>query len=88
MDVQSKRLWFDTARNGDLERLRRAVEVMGIDVNTQDEKGFTALHLAALHGQVEGMKMLVELGADVHAQDQEGCTLLHVATLNGQVEAV
>jgi ankyrin repeat protein len=40
----------------------------GIDINTRDSQGWTALHLAAERGQHEVVKLLLDRGADVYAR--------------------
>jgi ankyrin repeat protein len=40
-----------------------------INVNTRDDSGHTALHLAAKEGHVKMVKDLLAQGADVHAKD-------------------
>jgi hypothetical protein len=44
----------------------------GVDINTQDEKGRTALQIAAAINDKDAMCRLIELGADVKAQDNLG----------------
>ena len=47
------------------------------------------LHIAAYHGQVEAIKVLLKEGADVNAKrDKDGRTPLHWAAWKGQVEAI
>lgn len=51
-------------------------------MDTAEKKGQTALHLAALKGNCEIMKVLLEMSkVDVNAVDEAGCTALHVAGL-------
>lgn len=51
----------------------------GADVNSGGRKGFTALHFAALRGNVEIGKMLIEKGADVNMKTKDGVTPLYFA---------
>ena len=58
---------YDAAKSGDVVEVRRLVAA-GADV--EEERGeleWRALHVAAGHGQVEVIKVLVELGADKEA---------------------
>jgi hypothetical protein len=45
----------------------------GIDVNVKDEFGFTALHWAALGGQVATAEVLIEKNIDIRSLDITGC---------------
>ena len=65
----------------------------GGEVNLQDENGWTPLHRASAHGEVEIIHMLIEAGGEVNLQTtgqtgQTGQTPLHVASKNGHVEAI
>jgi ankyrin repeat protein len=66
------------ARLGNLDALRQSVEA-GIDVNSKNTFGSTALHCAIAQKQVESVRMLLKLGADVTIQDANGSTPLHYA---------
>jgi hypothetical protein len=46
-----------------------------------DINGWTPLHYAVFHGNVEMTKFLIENGADVNAPAADGSTPLHVAVL-------
>jgi ankyrin repeat protein len=75
-------------QNGDVTELRRLV-ANGRNVNERDADGVTALHLAAVNGNVEVLRVLVvELGADKDAKDANGGTPLHLAAVGGHVEAI
>lgn len=62
-----------------------------IDVNTQDEKGMTALHHAAgsnASGSAQVIESLLDEGADPTIQDAEGQTPVEVAQKAGNMRAV
>jgi ankyrin repeat protein len=52
----------------------------GININAQDDKGNTLLHIAYLNAHVEVLKILMEKGADTNVKNEKGNTPLHVAT--------
>lgn len=66
-----------SVRKNSLTELKNALS-LGIDVDSKDSKGCTALHLAAIQNLGEShcriMKELLKNGADVNALDNEGKT--------------
>ncbi|ACP20925.1 hypothetical protein Aasi_1610 [Candidatus Amoebophilus asiaticus 5a2] len=60
--------------------------VAGIDINTMDMHGKTALYMAFERGNLELTKQLVALGAAANATDSVGRTLLHHTIINGHLE--
>ena len=61
------------------EDMRRLTELRGVPVDGVDERGRTALHVAAYEGKLEAARVLLELGASVHVADRRGRTALHLA---------
>ena len=59
-----------------------------ISANAKDSDGDRALHLAAAHGRLPILEMLVRAGADLEARDHENATPLVLACVNGQTECV
>lgn len=59
---------------------------MSVNLQTQNEFGVTPLHDAALEGQLQTVKLLVELGADVNKLSKDGCTALDDAVGNNHKE--
>ncbi len=57
----------------------------GANINQKRTHG-TALHYAALSGDLEIAKLLVENGADIHAKDSSERTALDIANRNGNKE--
>ena len=49
----------------------------GGDINARDKDGWTPLMCAAIDGNTEMVKNLIDLGADVNARDNNGKTPLH-----------
>ena len=56
-------------------------EMAEIQVNSRSYLGDTPLHVAAIWGDVEAIKLLVEAGADINTPDSFGETALHDAAL-------
>ena len=52
------------------------------------EHGLNALHVAARHGQVEIMRMLLDHKVDVNSKDVNGNTALHHAAGAGRLDTV
>ncbi|XP_066281886.1 protein phosphatase 1 regulatory subunit 12B-like isoform X2 [Branchiostoma lanceolatum] len=59
---------------------RKSVDVQ---VNAINQAGLTALHQAALDGNIDFVKLLVRHGAKVNCQDEDGWTPLHAAVAEG-----
>uniref|UniRef100_A0A8C1KS48 Ankyrin 1, erythrocytic b n=1 Tax=Cyprinus carpio TaxID=7962 RepID=A0A8C1KS48_CYPCA len=60
----------------------------GIDINIANQKGNTALHIAALAGQEKVIAELVNYGANVNAQSQKGFSPLYMAAQENHLEVV
>uniref|UniRef100_A0A6I8NMA3 Ankyrin 2 n=1 Tax=Ornithorhynchus anatinus TaxID=9258 RepID=A0A6I8NMA3_ORNAN len=75
------------ARAGNLDKV---VEFLkgGIDINTCNQNGLNALHLAAKEGHVGLVQELLERGSSVDSATKKGNTALHIASLAGQAEVV
>ncbi len=78
-DVLSTPLHYLSAYNYQTTDRRLGVETLvqlGVDINAQNEQGFTALHLAAHVGSSAVAKQLIKEGADIHVLDKKGKTAL------------
>ncbi|MCW3051418.1 MAG: hypothetical protein JWN14_588 [Chthonomonadales bacterium] len=73
----------DAASNGDIVSLRRILKEMPDAVNARLPSGATALLWAAIRGQAEAAKTLVEAGADVNLGQGDDWTPLHAAVCDG-----
>ncbi|HTK29351.1 MAG TPA: ankyrin repeat domain-containing protein [Vicinamibacterales bacterium] len=78
----------EAARDGDLPAMRALLKT-GADVNTAQGDGMTALHWAAIKGNVELARMLMYAGASVRATTRLGAyTPLLMASRNGDAPMV
>lgn len=89
IDHTSDRFLHDAAVNSDqvdlIELLLRRFS--GIDLNSVNYKGQTALHAAAIYGRVDIIRFLISKGADADAVDEKGWTPLHCTAAEGHTEA-
>ena len=77
--------YFDAAREGDSTLLQTFYNA-GLDVNVADEKGYTALILAAYHGHTDTVSFLIEqVKANPCQEDKRGNTALMGAIFKGHV---
>jgi hypothetical protein len=60
----------------------------GLDVNTRDDNGWTALIAASSQGKVETVALLLQHGADANIRDFDGYTALRHAKANGYKKVV
>lgn len=70
--------FMKAARDGDYDGVRYYFEE-GASLETRDEQGRTAMHIAAERGFSKTIELLVELGANINAQDNHKETPLHRA---------
>nr|XP_039323941.1 LOW QUALITY PROTEIN: ankyrin-2 [Saimiri boliviensis boliviensis] len=93
-DIKEPGVWSDSnasflraARAGNLDKV---VEYLkgGIDINTCNQNGLNALHLAAKEGHVGLVQELLGRGSSVDSATKKGNTALHIASLAGQAEVV
>ncbi|KAG2226641.1 hypothetical protein INT45_005127, partial [Circinella minor] len=84
---------FGYARQNNLDGVRNTISNQKELLNSQDEDGLTALHHACDRGNIDTVKLLLELGANVNAKvckellstnDEE--TPLHYACISEQLE--
>ena len=60
----------------------------GVDINTQNNQGETALHWAVKNKRMTMTKQLVEKGANVNVKDKDGQTPLHIVAAFGEKDFV
>nr|XP_061808338.1 histone-lysine N-methyltransferase EHMT2-like [Nerophis lumbriciformis] len=74
------------AKLGNLEIVNILLETGQVDVNSQDNGGWTPIIWAAEHKHVEVIKVLLNRGADVTINDKELNVCLHWAAYAGNVD--
>ncbi|OCA07041.1 ankyrin repeat family protein [Wolbachia endosymbiont of Trichogramma pretiosum] len=63
----------------------RLLTEKGVDVNTEDVRGHTALHLAITEKRLETVRELIKSGGNVNAEEYGNkCTPLHLACMVGE----
>jgi len=60
----------------------------GSRINAKDNKGYTALHIAAKHGRMGALASLVDGGASIQNTTHRGETPLHIASIHGHGNVV
>lgn len=84
---QSTDLW-KAAADGDLSAIKKALE-NGADLTALDQQyGIDPLGWAALNGETEAAKLLLEKGAKINNRHRDGSTALHAAAFLGRTETV
>jgi ankyrin repeat protein len=79
------KLFHDLAIEGSLDQLKNLLEEKPRLLLSQDDKGWSALHEAARHAQIQVADYLIQVGADLNARTLNGSTPLNVAEkYNGQ----
>jgi ankyrin repeat protein len=78
---------LDAAKRGDAKVVRESLQ-KGIDANSQDRFGTTALMIAAREGHAEIVQILLEKNANVNLQNSSGMTALMNASFGGYMEIV
>ncbi|XP_064615910.1 histone-lysine N-methyltransferase EHMT2-like [Liolophura sinensis] len=74
------------AKAGHIDVMRYLLHFSDIDINVQDDGGWTPIIWAAEHRHVASVKFLLSQGADPNLKDQEENTGLHWAAFSGSVD--
>lgn len=75
-----KKDWREATRQGDLEQVRRLLE-QGVDIDSKDEHGQTALMHAAHEGRTELVRLLIDRGADMNVTAKYNFTALMLSLI-------
>ncbi|KAM0984349.1 hypothetical protein ACFX15_011391 [Malus domestica] len=70
----------------DVEALKKLIEGADVDLNEQDEKGYSAAMIAAEGGYLETFKLLIDAGADINLQNKCGQTVMELFVTNQNSE--
>jgi len=70
---------------GDIEQVENGLQE-GLDVNSADEEGYSALHAASENDHLEVVKLLISKGADV--DHRSTYTALELAEMAGNKDVV
>lgn len=78
--------FIDAAFNGDIETTREALDQGAYVNHVENDRGQTALLWAAMNGNVNLAKLLIEKGAKVNARNKLGRNALQTANLYNHTE--
>ncbi len=78
---------YQLASEGNIDELKKFIEVYGLTIKERDEHEATLLHHAASTNQTSVMEYLITSGIEMSAKDKNGHTALHVAVYQGYLEA-
>jgi ankyrin repeat protein len=78
---------ISSARGGDVKEVERLIR-SGVDLDSGDNRGRTALMWASYENRVEVVKLLIEAGADLDIRDNVGFTTLIWASFYNRIEVV
>ncbi|XP_017788366.1 PREDICTED: protein phosphatase 1 regulatory subunit 16A [Habropoda laboriosa] len=78
---------LEAAARNDINEVRRLLK-KGVNPDSTNEDGLTALHQCCIDDNEEMMKLLIEFGANVNAEDSEKWTPLHAAATCGHLHLV
>src|SRR4030095_7522909 len=78
---------INAVKDGDIATVKEVIE-SGVDINQEDEQGWTPLNWAAGKGDIDIVKLLVGNGADVFKVGRDQRTPYMIALAAGRVEVV
>ncbi|OMO60459.1 hypothetical protein CCACVL1_24150 [Corchorus capsularis] len=71
-----------TIQANDIEALKKLLEQADIDLNEQDDDGYSALMMAASGSHVEAFRLLLSVGANIKLSNKFGETAISLLELN------
>ena len=72
------------AQQGDIDKVKTCL-ALGVDINTCDRQGKTAITLASLYQQYACVQALIDAGADINKQDQICSNPFLISCLTGDL---
>jgi ankyrin repeat protein len=78
---------LNASQNGNLTEIKNVL-TQGAEINFRNNKGDTALYLAAHYNHPEIVQQLIDSGADINLTNNEGETPLFVASGKGHIEVI
>ncbi|XP_023234600.1 protein phosphatase 1 regulatory subunit 16A-like isoform X1 [Centruroides vittatus] len=78
---------LEAAARNDVEEVHRLL-TLGVNPDSTNEDGLTALHQCCIDDSEDMMKLLLEFGANVNTKDSEQWTPLHAAATCGHLHLV
>jgi peptidoglycan/LPS O-acetylase OafA/YrhL len=88
VEATSAALALEAIRIGDVTKLTEQISVGGAASAVDPEFGCRLLAWAAMHGDVDASRLLLEHGADINGRNADGSTALHCAVFTGHPEVV
>ena len=79
---------LEASKHGHADRVAVLLQSPYLEVNSQNNDGYTALMKASLNGFIEVVRLLLEKGARVDLQDKQGRSALLHASSNGHIHVV
>lgn len=83
IDEYGRNSFLNNLIDGKLEKIRKDIE-HGINIDFQDDNGWTAFHFASQEGHIEVIKLLVEKNANPNLHDIHGNGPLWTALMNSK----
>ncbi|XP_065160900.1 protein phosphatase 1 regulatory subunit 16A [Atheta coriaria] len=78
---------LEAAARNDIDEVRRLL-MKGVNPNSSNEDGLTALHQCCIDDNESMLQLLLEYGANVNAEDSEKWTPLHAAATCGHLKLI
>lgn len=88
VDVDKMTKLITACKKGNLAEAVQHITAEAIELNIQDEYGWTVLMSASQKGYTEIVRLLLEKGANPNIQDQNGWTSLTWAIQSGHIDVV